>query len=102
MERTQLSEEFFREARENPFLHVIQRMYTEAFAEGFSRALREIQDSVTDVDHSYGFQNLRDLSHSQLCAMGFTQLTSASRQAEAEYLVALSAIGPIVDWKGIL
>lgn len=77
MERTALREEFFRLAQEDPYLHLIQKAWADAWARGYEEAC-EVHDFECK-------------SHYDLHDDALEYLTAHERRAEE--LVALAVLG---------
>lgn len=86
MERTELREQFFAEIRNDPYAHMLFKSYVRAWADGYEQALRD--HGLTEARLAKSFS---DREHD---AAEF--LTSAQKKAEAQLLIAMAQIGPLV------
>lgn len=105
MDRTKQREEFFAHAKQNPYTVILERMWGDAWAQGYETARAEIiqtlheasspeegQRMIVDRALDERYSELRDRARAKLTA---AQSDSIPREAEA--LIALGELGCVVD-----
>lgn len=83
MEKTELREAFFEEAKNDPWLHTLQRMWADAWVQGYEEAFRRM-----------GLQN--HVGRYELLHDAIEDLTSRQKKLEAEYLISIANLAKVV------
>jgi hypothetical protein len=91
MESTDLRDEFFRLARQDPYSYMLQRMWTEAWVAGYERALIEVKDFVYQ-DSVGGVDELANCKSRYERREDAVEDLTGERQKSAE-VMALAAMG---------
>jgi hypothetical protein len=86
MERTELREQFFAETQRDPYTRMILHYVANAWADGYEQALRD--NGLTE-------QKLRK-SHTERVNDAVEHLTEQSKQAQAQAIIAMAAVGPLI------
>jgi len=86
MERTELREEFFADAKTDPWLHALTHHMANAWANGYEQALR---------DHGLTDERLRE-PHSERVEMALEWMTDARHKSQAQMLVAMANVGKLL------
>lgn len=87
MERTELREAFFAEVRSDPYAHLLTRMLTDMWAEGYRQAEKDLRDDPSAMDR---------LSRRELAERAAEWLTDSRHRAEAEAVIAMAQIGSML------
>ncbi len=91
---------FFAEVHNDPYAHMLAKLWAEAWTCGYERATRELVKELTDLGEGHIAKDAWDRVHEadwlERQEMAFDQLTADRATAEAKFLVALAALGPIV------
>jgi hypothetical protein len=87
MERTELREQFFDEVKKDPYAHMITRLVSDMWVEGYRQAMQETNNM--DLYHEQGYDRLR---HKAL-----EWLTDSRKKAQADMVIAMAQIGPLVN-----
>lgn len=82
MEETELREQFFAEATNDPWAHMATRMYGDAWADGYEQALR---------DHGLADRP----RHRDLFARAMEYLTEQRQKSEAQMVVAMAGLAKL-------
>lgn len=92
MERTDLREEFFRRASEDPYLHQVQKMWADAWVYGYLQAFADCKEHVFFYrrEHDEIDDFVCSRSHPDLIEQALEFLTAQERQAQD--LVALATL----------
>lgn len=77
--------EFFAEVAEDPWRHLLVSMWTQAFADGYARAARDIHEAHTHP---------QDADRSEILRVAHEHL--ADSEESARLAMALAAIGPLL------
>jgi hypothetical protein len=90
MEKTELREQFFAEAKTDPFTHMLTHHMANAWAMGYEEALR---------DHGLTEERLR-YSHSDRVEKAIEWITESNKKAQAKVLIAFAEIAKTLpkDW----
>lgn len=91
IERTELREQFFAEAKTDPWTHMISTLAAQAWADGYEKALK---------DNGLDEARLRR-THRERVNAALEEMTSEKNKAQAETIMALSSLGKITDERRI-
>jgi len=86
MERTELREQFFAEAKDDPWTHAFLYRMAESWAMGYEEALR---------DHGLTDARLRK-SHSDRVKMALEWMTDSRQKAQAEAAIAFANLAKLM------
>lgn len=90
MEKTELRDQFFAEAKTDPYTKAVTHMMADAWAMGYEQALR---------DHELHEARHRE-THSDRFNRALEWMTDARQKAQAEMVVAMGSLGKLVPpWK---
>lgn len=87
MDRTELREQFFAEAKADPYTHMLLEQAARAWVYGYEQALRDAGLTEMRLRKSY------DERHREALAW----LTDARRDSEAKTIIAMAALGDRLD-----
>lgn len=86
MEKTELREQFFAEAKTDPYTHAVTHHMANAWAEGYEQALR---------DNGLDEARLRE-SHSDRVNRALEWMTDARQKAQAQAIIAFAELGKLM------
>jgi hypothetical protein len=95
MERTDLRDGFFAEIHRDPFAHLISRICSDMWVEGYEQALRDVAQVLADEGMVRSAAlvgdalHLKDRSSRQRDAMAW--MTDRKHEAEAQMMIAMAA-----------
>jgi hypothetical protein len=84
VKRTELREQFFAEARADPWTHMLAKMLADMWAEGYREAIRD-RGEVDERSFKY--------RHDQ----ALKWMTDMQRKSEAQFVIAMAAAGPFIS-----
>lgn len=90
MEHTPLREEFFRQAREDPYLSMVQKFWAEAWVAGYEKALHDVVTGVSFPREGHEIEEFgHSKSHRERIDIALEDLTGDRRQAEDAVAIAM-------------
>jgi hypothetical protein len=98
MDRTELREQFIRQAYTDPYMHLVSKMFADAWADGYEAALRDIQRRVQIEAVTCEIDDIRaERSPADLRSRAIEQLMAS--EVDARAVMALAKIGQALEWK---
>lgn len=105
MDRTKQREEFFAHAKQDPYTVMLQRMWSDAWAQGYETARAEIIQTLHEASSPEEGQRMivdraQDERYGALRDRATAERTAAHSDSiprEAEALIALGELGRVVD-----